>query len=394
MKLRKNTLSVFTYLVALLWIFMFRNSDSFFNINNYRYFLFLIVAFGLLLVFIKLVVRKRMLDFPTFLVLFAWIVLLSSKYLIGNKAEPYYIMFIVTLLLYLMCMAELDFDFYNVKFMVNAYIASAVLMSTIILIQHRTPYAQYGIFRWALFFSTSEYYDVNFTALYLLVPALLSFYGAIKGSKRNRWKYLLCAGVILLAILMLGSRGTFAPVIAIMAYLVLRDKKVSVSKIAIILVVFIAVFFFLPEDTFSRLIGTRYIGSESKRYVDWAYGMRVFSNSPIWGNGMRAPKTLVNEIGGGVMNYTIHNTYVVYLAQLGIVGSIPFFGILLYPIIYMAKNYKDIYFFLMYCGVLFASMMIEANYSYVLFVPLSIFYMLINYVKRNQINKGLLDKIF
>ena len=83
-----------------------------------------------------------------------------------------------------------------------------------------------------------------------------------------------------------------------------------------------------------------------------------------------------------------------YLAQLGIVGSIPFFGILLYPIIYMAKNYKDIYFFLMYCGVLFASMMIEANYSYVLFVPLSIFYMLINYVKRNQINKGLLDKIF
>ena len=171
---------------------MFRNSDSFFNINNYRYFLFLIVAFGLLLVFIKLVVRKRMLDFPTFLVLFAWIVLLNSKYLIGNKAEPYYIMFIVTLLLYLMCMAELDFDFYNVKFMVNAYIASAVLMSTIILIQHRTPYAQYGIFRWALFFSTSEYYDVNFTALYLLVPALLSFYGAIKGSKRNRWKYLLC----------------------------------------------------------------------------------------------------------------------------------------------------------------------------------------------------------
>lgn len=373
---------------------MFRNSDSYFNINNYHNLLFLIVAFGLFLVFIKLCTRKRMLGFPTFLVLFAWIVLLNSKYMIGNKAEPYYIMFIVTLLLYLMCMAELDFDFYNVKFMVNAYIASAVLMSAIILIQHRTPYAQYGIFRWALFFSKYDYYDVNFTALYLLVPALLSFYGAIKGSKRNRWKYLLCVGVILLAILMLGSRGTFAPVIAIMAFLILHDKKVSVSKIAIILAVLIAVFFFLPEDIFSRLIGTSYIGSESKRYIDWAYGMRVFSNSPIWGSGMRAPQTLVNEIGGGVMNYTIHNTYIVYLAQLGIVGSIPFFSILLYPIIYMAKNYKDIYTILMYCGVLFASMMIEANYSYVLFVPLSIFYMLIHYVKRNKINKGLLDKIF
>ena len=39
----------------------------------------------------------------------------------------------------------------------------------------------------------------------------------------------------------------------------------------------------------------------------------------------------------------------------------------------------------MYFGILFAAMMIEANYSYVLFVPLSIFYMFISFIKRNEI---------
>lgn len=48
----------------------------------------------------------------------------------------------------------------------------------------------------------------------------------------------------------------------------------------------------------------------------------------------------------------------------------------------------------MYFGILFAAMMIEANYSYVLFVPLSIFYMFISFIKRNEIKNSLLEYIF
>lgn len=337
-RIKRKSLFIFSYLIAMLWLFMFYNRDVFFNINNYRNLLFFIVGYGLLLVIFKMIKNKRLLGIPSVLIILCWTVLLNSKYILRKKAEPYYIMFIVALLLYLLCMAELEFDIYIIRFLVNAYILSAVIMSVIILVQHKTPYAQYGIFRWALFYGQNEYYDVNFTSLYLLMPAILSFYGAVSAKNQNRWKYMICVGLILLAIMMLGSRGTFAPVIAIMAFLVLKGKKISMPKILTIIVFVVAVFFLLPEDTFSRLIGTRYIGSESKRYIDWAYGMKVFSNSPIWGNGMRAPKVLVNEIGGGVMNYTIHNTYVVYLAQLGIVGSIPFFGLLVYPILYLIKK--------------------------------------------------------
>lgn len=63
-------------------------------------------------------------------------------------------------------------------------------MSLLIIVQHRTPYAQYGIFRLALFFNSKEYYDVNFTSLYLLLPTLLAFYGAIKGKKKNKIWYI------------------------------------------------------------------------------------------------------------------------------------------------------------------------------------------------------------
>ena len=393
-RIKRKSLFIFSYLIAMLWLFMFYNRDVFFNINNYRNLLFFIVGYGLLLVIFKMIKNKRLLGIPSVLIILCWTVLLNSKYILRKKAEPYYIMFIVALLLYLLCMAELEFDIYIIRFLVNAYILSAVIMSVIILVQHKTPYAQYGIFRWALFYGQNEYYDVNFTSLYLLMPAILSFYGAVSAKNQNRWQYMICVGLILLAIMMLGSRGTFAPVIAIMAFLVLKGKKISMPKILTIIVFVVAVFFLLPEDTFSRLIGTRYIGSESKRYIDWAYGMKVFSNSPIWGNGMRAPKVLVNEIGGGVMNYTIHNTYVVYLAQLGIVGSIPFFGLLVYPILYLIKKNRDLCLILMYFGILFAAMMIEANYSYVLFVPLSIFYMFISFIKRNEIKNSLLEYIF
>lgn len=224
-RIKRKSLFIFSYLIAMLWLFMFYNRDVFFNINNYRNLLFFIVGYGLLLVIFKMIKNKRLLGIPSVLIILCWTVLLNSKYILRKKAEPYYIMFIVALLLYLLCMAELEFDIYIIRFLVNAYILSAVIMSVIILVQHKTPYAQYGIFRWALFYGQNEYYDVNFTSLYLLMPAILSFYGAVSAKNQNRWKYMICVGLILLAIMMLGSRGTFAPVIAIMAFLVLKGKK-------------------------------------------------------------------------------------------------------------------------------------------------------------------------
>lgn len=394
-KLKRDMYSVFSYMVAILVVFMFRNQDSYFNINNYRNGLIIVIIFGCLILFLNLINNGFTITPLKVFIFLSCCSMVISKYILDKQAEPYYILFIIFLLLFLLCLGEVNFNIINVRFLINSYILSSIVMSMVILIQHRTPYVEYGILRLALYYNSTDYYDVNFTAMFLLLPTLLAFYGALKGKKENRPWYMFATVVNMITILMLGSRGTFAPVVAIMVLLILMDKKVSFTKILIVMVMLFAVFFLLPEDIFTRLIGSRYIGSEHKRYVDWAYGLKVFSNSPIWGNGMRGPKVLVNEVGGGVMNYTIHNTYIVYLAQLGIVGSIPFFGILIYPIIIMLKKYRNIYFFLSYCGILFSCLMIEANYSYVLFVPLAIIYMILNFVSANEIcGKDILRCLF
>lgn len=392
--IRKDIRSIYACLIAIFLLFMFKDGDSYFNINNYKIGLFFITILGCFGIIVNWLSGHFKFDIVKGIIFFSCVSLFVSKYILDKKAEPFYILFIIFLLLYLFCSAEIRFSIENVRFLINAYILSSNIMGIIILVQHRTPYAKYGIFRWALYYDSQHYYDVNFTALYFLLPTLLAFYAALK-VKRNKYLYMIATTINMFAILMLGSRGTFAPVIAIMLLLVLSDRNVSITKIAIIVAVLIGIYFFLPDDTVSRLVGTSYIGTEHKRYIDWEYGLKVFHNSPIWGSGMRAPKELVAEIGGQSIYYTIHNTYIVYLAQLGIIGSIPFFIILVYPLIELIRTCQNAYLFLAYCGILFGCLMIEANYSYVLIIPLSFIYMIISYARNNKIcGKELLLKIF
>lgn len=378
-------ISVYTYMYAVLLTFMFRNKDSFFNINNYRNGLIITIFWGMIILCITWKMQKMKITILKIFVFWSIFNMVISKYIFLKKSEPYYVLFISFLLVFLLCMGEIRFNIEQIKFLINSYIFSSFLISCIIIIQHRTPYAQYGIYRYALFFEKDKYYDVNFTSIYLLFPTLFAFYGALKGAKKNRTKYMIITVINIIAILMLGSRGTFAPVVAIMMFLILKDKKISLSKIVIIMISVFILLFLLPQDTISRLIGTSYIGTEHKRYIDWSYGIKAFSNYPFWGNGMRPPKTIVAEIGGSVMNYTIHNTYIVYLAQLGIFGSIPFYGILIYPLLSLLRKCKNLYFTLSYCGILFSIIMLEANYTYILFVPLGIMYAFLNYINRKKI---------
>lgn len=386
--------AVFLYLTALLLLFMFKNGDSYFNINEYRNILFLTVAIGLIQVPISVIKISKGKIVPSILILLCISFMLCSKYIIGVHSEPYYILFITILYLFMLCMVTINFNAKQITFLIKSYIVSATIISLLVLIQHRTPYSGYGIFRMALYYSSDRYYDVNFTAMYLIVPTLLAFKISTKAiNLRERAIALFCVGINMLAVLMLGSRGAFAPIVAIIILEVLRDKKVSFSKIFIILIGLIAIFFLLPQDILLRLLGGNYINMESKRIEDWRLGIEVFKQSPWVGNGMMSPKELVKRVAG-VDWYTIHNTYIVYLAQLGIIGALPFFGILLYPLKKLWNGIKHPFLFLTYCGVLFAAMMIESNYSYVLIVPISIFYAIINYSQNGEKIESIIDSFY
>ena len=84
--------------------------------------------------------------------------------------------------------------------------------------------------------------------MYLLLPTLIGFYIATKCKTKNRLLYLASVVINLLAILLIGSRGTFAPVIAIIAFEIMQDRKVSMGKIAIVMATIFAGTFLLPPS--------------------------------------------------------------------------------------------------------------------------------------------------
>lgn len=92
-RIKRKSLFIFSYLIAMLWLFMFYNRDVFFNINNYRNLLFFIVGYGLLLVIFKMIKNKRLLGIPSVLIILCWTVLLNSKYIHKKKSRTvlYYV---------------------------------------------------------------------------------------------------------------------------------------------------------------------------------------------------------------------------------------------------------------------------------------------------------------
>ena len=365
---------------ALMTMFMFMCKDIFFNINNYKLLLLLTVVSGVACV-ITQINKKRM---KANLWSWRWIILaimavLASNVILEKPSEPFYIAYICLLLLLLLTASVIVLNSKQMLFLVDSYIASTIVMSLIILIQHKTPYAVYGIFRYALYFSTSSYYDVNFNALYFLTSSLLSYRLLQYAPQKKRWFYLTAIVLGLLTIMFLGSRGSFLPAAGVIVIAVMKDRNISLWKIAAVIIFLVAVIYFLPDDVYIRLIGTDYLSTESKRYIDWGYGWKAFSDHWLVGNGMISPMDIVSHYYvREYTTYTIHNTYLVYLAQLGVLGSIPFFAILIYPLYYFVKD-KNWYLSISHLGFLFSIFMLEANYTYVLFVPMTVVYALIAY---------------
>lgn len=375
--LRITTPFIALYLVMV--VFMFMNGDMYFNINNYKIVLILIDICGIFVCY-ACVRKHKVKDFYWLWIGLAILSLLVSKYIINKPTEQYYVLYIVLLLVFLLCISLAHYTKAQIVYMIDGYIISTLIISILLLINHKTPYAAYGIFRYALYYDSNNYYDVNFTSIYLLLPTLFSFYVFLKIKNKKRWFYFVATLINTIAIILMGSRGTFAPSLAIMAYFLLKDRGTILWKIVFVIAIVIGFLCIVPDDVYSRLLGVNYIGTESKRFLDWGYGFRAIKAEWMFGNGMRAPVDIVAEYGGhGVVRYTIHNTYLVYLAQLGVIGSIPFFAIIINPIVRLLKMKNNSFLLLCYLGFLFSIIMVESNYTYVFFVPMSVIYMILKF---------------
>lgn len=263
------------------------------------------------------------------------------------------------------------------------YCISSCIMSILLLIQHRHPYTGSDAARYGLYYSSQEFYDVNFTATFFTIPTVLIFIDIY--DKKLRYRKLATVALILnlLAIYFLGSRSGLVIVFcSLLAYAIISKNKRFGFKIIYVVsgaLILLFVLQFLPEDIMSRVVSKGIIdGKSSTRYISWMYGIEAFKRNPIWGNGVYSTVEMIRRQNYWGNSFTAHNTYISYLAMYGIVGSIPILIFLLAPI-YNAIKYKyELYFLILYVGFLVQLVVIEAGFSEIMLTPIILFWMYIN----------------
>ncbi|MCI8667628.1 MAG: O-antigen ligase family protein [Dorea sp.] len=271
------------------------------------------------------------------------------------------------------------------------YCISSIIMSVLLLIQHRHPYTGSDSARYGLFYAKTEFYDVNFTATFLTIPTIIMFIDFYDKNVKYPRLMIGALAINLLSVYLLGSRSGLVIVFgSLFVYaLTSRNKKYGLKLVYLIggaLLLTIAVQF-LPDGIITRILSKGIIdGKTSTRYISWMYGMEAFRENPVWGNGVYSTVEQINKINYWGTAYTAHNTFISFLAMYGIVGSIPIFIFLAAPVYYAIKNKYELYFLILYLGFMAQMFVIEAGFSEIMLIPLIFFWTYIN-SSANEIRK-------
>jgi O-antigen ligase len=167
------------------------------------------------------------------------------------------------------------------------------------------------------------------TVLSLGLLALFGLaYGRTKNDWKARWLFWLGAGILALAVIQTGSRGPVVAVLASLAVFFLRGKnlatKLKYAVIASVGVVFLFLASYRNEAVRVRWEKTFYDDSLAGREKIYPAAIRMILESPLigwgpinhfWELGPRVGKPFRDE----------HNVYLWILAEVGLVGAIPFF---------------------------------------------------------------------
>jgi len=179
------------------------------------------------------------------------------------------------------------------------------------------------------FFSNSADYGVAMCVVWPIATMLLF------SRPKGLWRFLLlaCVPVLLLAILVCGSRGAVVGAICILLVAWVRTVRKSAAFLMVILFL-PGIFFVLPEaskERFRSAINYQQDPTASSRIIFWKAGLKMFRDHPLMGVGLanfanvRVAEYLDDE--GPARAYVPHSIYIQALSELGILGTAPFVGL-------------------------------------------------------------------
>jgi len=169
-------------------------------------------------------------------------------------------------------------------------------------------------------------------------------------SVRKLWVWLVCAGLIGLAIVLGETRGIWIAVAVAVLYLVWFWKR---WMVAIAPVVVVAAFFAAPaalQDRVTSIFKPRGTDSNQFRVVTWRTGVRMVETHPWFGLGPEGPKLHFNEyvpadiprpLPSGWYGH-LHNIYLHYAAERGIPTMLILMWMLVQIIVDFARGLKTL----------------------------------------------------
>lgn len=367
------------------------NGSMYFNLGNNCLFLILYCVFALLFVFKRKLFKGKKVINLYFITLGIYILL--STLLKFDTFETGFLNSYFLFLSILYTLIFIKFSEYSYKILFYSFVLGTLICSSVLLIQHRSPYPNSTYpgekYRLGLFYSHSNYYDINFTAGLIMPITIVIWYLVINCKvKIKKILFTITAIINTLAIIMISSRAAILPLLSSICFFIVLylyntyfNKKINFDKRKLVIIlslisVFAIVILMLPSDVSSRIF--RIDLFQSKRFVDWRYGFETFLDHPFVGNGLVSPYILI-ENSFNVTNYTAHNTFLIFLMQLGLLGSILLMFIFVYPIYFLIKhkNAHNICLLIAYLAFLLNVLFIEANTSNIFVINLFMFYILI-----------------
>lgn len=211
--------------------------------------------------------------------------------------------------------------------------------------------------------STGQGGGANYLAMIFVMGLPLFYFRYLYGTRMEKNAALLITPFYIVAMVGTGSRGGFLTLFVIMLYLIARSKNflVGVFCMAVVGAVLALV---TPKETWDRFMTTfgdsgkeRGFAADSRLEL-WKAAWKMFQESPVTGighdnfskisaryTGFFAGDTPIPynpglEQSKGYIGFVTHNTYMQSLAEGGLIGSIPFFAIIIHMFITLRKVRK------------------------------------------------------
>jgi O-antigen ligase len=304
-----------------------------------------IFSYMLLLVFMFETAFIRRIRFfnkwTIFLAVYTFIVLLSVSWSTYSYT-PYVIQRLFHTVMLPFAIAILAINIFTDKKSIHAYIINIMIASFILSLISIYQMAVGNTVVLGELRSTSTLGNPNSAAIFLVlsIPSVLYAMDEKMVPKGIGW--IICVSLVAGIVSTVSRKGIITAVIAFTIYFFYTKqirKIVMVFAITIVLSIMLAGY-----STISGRFGKeRFTADAEQKYIKVYTGLKMFIDRPIIGFGYKGYYENYGRYNPytGRARYDAHNIFITALASYGIVGFMPFLGILFYPLLYCLRIIRE-----------------------------------------------------